>query len=449
MKYAAYPEYQKFDSESLDKCPKGWKDVAVKHCFDIQLGKMLQTKPESIEDVEMPYFKAQHVNWDGVAINNLPLMWASPSDTKKYSVKNGDLLVCEGGDVGRASVLRDLEEEAIIQNALHRVRNDELGEVRFFAYMLRHIHSIGWFDILCNKATIAHLTGEKLAAIKIPLPSKEEQEKIAAFLDYKTQQIDQLIEKKKALIEKLNEQRVAVITQAVTKGLDKNAKMKPSGVDWLGDVPDHWEVKRLRFCIISNPVKSEIKELEDEDLVSFVPMEAVKEYGGMDLSQTRMLDDVYNGYTYFKENDVVVAKITPCFENGKGSIATGLKNGVGFGTTEFHVLRGIESMDEEYVFYITISYPFRKNGEAIMVGAGGHKRISEEYVKDYRQGIPSKEEQKEIVRYIKSRLSQIDRMITIGKKTIAKYEEYRSALITDAVTGKIDVRKIQFGTGND
>lgn len=444
MKYAAYPEYQEFDSESLDKCPKGWKDVAVKHCFDIQLGKMLQTKPESIEDVEMQYFKAQHVNWDRVTVENLPLMWASPNDLKKYSVNNGDLLVSEGGDVGRASILNNLEGEAIIQNALHRVRNYALGEIRFFAYVLRHLKSIGWFDILCNKATIAHLTGEKLSAIKIPLPTKIEQEKIAAFLDYKTQQIDQLIEKKKALIEKLNEQRIAVITQAVTRGLDKNAKMKPSGVEWLGDVPAHWEVKRLRFCIISNPLKSGIKKLEDEDLVSFVPMEAVKEYGGMDLRQTRMLDEVYKGYTYFKENDVVVAKITPCFENGKGSIATGLKNGVGFGTTEFHVLRNLESMDEEYLFYLSISYPFRKNGEAIMIGAGGHKRISEDYVKDYRQGIPEKEEQRDIVKYIKTRLIQIDKMIGINKEIVERYEEYRSALITDVVTGKIDVRDVEW-----
>ncbi len=140
---------------------------------------------------------------------------------------------------------------------------------------------------------------EMIGTIPCPIPTIEEQQKIASFLDYKTQQIDQLIEKKKALIEKLNEQRIAVITQAVTKGIDKNTKMKPSGVDWLGDVPEHWEVKRLRFAIETNPVKSKLVDIEDDDLVSFVPMEAVKEYGGMNATKYKAIGrSIYRIYIF-------------------------------------------------------------------------------------------------------------------------------------------------------
>lgn len=100
--------------------------------------------------------------------------------------------------------------------------------------------------------------------------------------------------------------------------------------------PSDWPIERLRFSIVSNPIRSEVAHWDNETLVSFVPMDAVGEQGEIDASQEKQLADVYNGYTYFLENDILIAKITPCFENGKGAIAKGLKNGVGFGTTEFH-----------------------------------------------------------------------------------------------------------------
>jgi type I restriction enzyme S subunit len=116
-------------------------------------------------------------------------------------------------------------------------------------------------------------------------------------------------------------------------------KYKPSGIEWLGDVPEHWDVKRGRFCMSVNPRSSRLRTLRSGDEVSFVPMEAVGEYGGLELEQTRTIADVGAGYTEFDDGDVVVAKITPCFENGKGALAVGLVKGAAFGTTELHVLR--------------------------------------------------------------------------------------------------------------
>jgi len=108
---------------------------------------------------------------------------------------------------------------------------------------------------------------------------------------------------------------------------------KPSGVAWLGDVPEHWQPIRLRYRARINPTRSELNGTPGDLDVSFVPMEAVHEYGGLTLDQTRPLEEVATGYTYFRDGDVLAAKITPCFENGKGSIADGLVNGIGFGTT--------------------------------------------------------------------------------------------------------------------
>lgn len=110
----------------------------------------------------------------------------------------------------------------------------------------------------------------------------------------------------------------------------------------LDGFPALWKQKRLRFALKMNPSKNEIN-LEDSDLVSFVPMDAIGEYGGIRLNEEKELSEIGSGYTYFCDDDVVVAKITPCFENGKGALAKGLKNKTAFGTTELYVMRAVGS----------------------------------------------------------------------------------------------------------
>ena len=187
-----------------------------------------------------------------------------------------------------------------------------------------------------------------------------------------------------------------------TSTLDRNPypAYRPSGVEWLAEVPAHWEVKRLKYAATLNPRVSEIRRLASDTGVSFVPMEAVREYGGLNLSLTKALADVADGYTYFSDGDVLVAKITPCFENGKGSLAEGLLNGIAFGTTELHVLRCRSGLDKRFTFYLTLGNAFRKLGEAEMYGAGGQKRVPESFVADLRHPIPPLPEQCAIAAFL-------------------------------------------------
>ncbi|HEY9867010.1 MAG TPA: restriction endonuclease subunit S, partial [Candidatus Obscuribacterales bacterium] len=203
--YQGYQQYKDSGVEWLGDIPEHWIRSVFRYYFDIQLGKMLQNEPQSLNDDEIYYLKAINVRWDKVDTYELPKMWASPRDREKYYVKNGDLLICEGGEVGRTALLKELQEDCIIQNALHRVRPLKQSSVEYLNYLMRHIADTGWFDILCNKSTIAHLTSEKVGALALPLPPLHEQQKIAQFLDYKTKQIDELIKKKETLIEKLDE----------------------------------------------------------------------------------------------------------------------------------------------------------------------------------------------------------------------------------------------------
>ena len=178
-------------------------------------------------------------------------------------------------------------------------------------------------------------------------------------------------------------------------------RYKDSGVEWLGEVPEHWEVKRLRFAAQLNPSKGEVAELDRETEVSFLPMEAVGDDGSLNLDRIRAIGDVETGYTYFREGDVTIAKITPCFENGKGAIMRGLLGGIGFGTTELIVARPIPSKTtSSYLHWLFTSTPFRKRGEASMYGAGGQKRVPDDFVRNFAIGFPPIQEQSVITDFL-------------------------------------------------
>lgn len=282
---------------------------------------------------------------------------------------------------------------------------------------------------------------DHLSALPVLLPSFDEQETIAAFLDLETAKIDALVAEQERLIALLKEKRQAVTSHAVTKGLNPDAPMKDSGIEWLGDIPAHWDCKRLRHLASLNPSKSEIADLDGETEVSFLPMEAIGEDGQLSLHRTRPITDVMTGYTYFREGDVTIAKITPCFENGKGAIMQGLVHGVGFGTTELIVVRPDRNhTSPEFLNWLFRSSPFRALGEGAMYGAGGQKRVPDEFVRDFAVGLPPYVEQTQIVAHLNSITLDFDRLTSEAQAAITLLQERRAALISAAVTGKIDVR---------
>jgi len=162
-------------------------------------------------------------------------------------------------------------------------------------------------------------------------------------------------------------------------------------------------------------------------------MEAVGEYGGLALDLTRELGEA-GSYTEFQDGDVVVAKITPCFENGKGALAEGLFNGAALGTTELHVLRPAAALDRRFLFYLTISDAFRKAGESEMYGAGGQKRVPTEFIRNVATPIPPAEEQRAIARFLDGQTAKIDSLIERKRELIERLREKRTAVISRTVT---------------
>lgn len=167
-------------------------------------------------------------------------------------------------------------------------------------------------------------------------------------------------------------------------------------------------------------------------------MDSIGEQGSLSLEKTKLIDEVSSGYTYFEDGDVVFAKITPCFENGKGTLAKKLVNGIAFGTTELHVLRPFVASDGKFLYYLTCSDEFRKNGESWMYGAGGQKRVPEDFVKDYSFPFPPLSIQKAIATYLDKETSRIDALIAKKERQIELLEEKRQAIITRAITKGLD-----------
>lgn len=171
-----------------------------------------------------------------------------------------------------------------------------------------------------------------------------------------------------------------------------------------------WGMSSLGEICEINPKKSQDARLTNGLLVSFVPMPSVSESGDIDTTQVKPYDEVKTGFTYFAENDVLFAKITPCMENGKGAVATGLYNGIGFGSTEFHVLRPAkETATPRWIYTLTVFPQFRIDAASNMTGSAGQRRVPASFLENYRVSVPPLELQNRFAAFVaevdKSKLS--------------------------------------------
>ncbi len=199
-----------------------------------------------------------------------------------------------------------------------------------------------------------------------------------------------------------------------------------------------WPSKRLRFLTSRHGHDTSHVLLSDKTEVTFLPMEAIGEQGELDLSRVRPIGEVRAGYTQIHDGDVVVAKITPCFENGKGALVRGLLGGIGFGTTELHVLTPGLGIDGRYLYYVTVDPRFRRLGESFMTGAAGQQRVPEDFVRDYSVPLPPLPQQRAIADYLDRETARIDALVAAKERVLALLAEKRRALTTRAVTRGLD-----------
>ncbi|MGI9347247.1 MAG: restriction endonuclease subunit S [Gammaproteobacteria bacterium] len=371
-------------------------------------------------------------------------MWASPSDLKQYGIKIGDMLVCEGGEGGRCGIVKEDISGYIIQNALHRVRPLNENSNHFLQYVMSHISMMNWFEAINNKATIAHFTVEKFKMLRIPLPSPKEQTAIIKFLDWKEARIQRHLRTKQKLIALLEELKTATIQQAVTRGLNPHVPLKSSGVQWLGDVPKHWVVERLKTRLIHND--SGVWGEFDEDNGTIVLRSTEQTInGGWSISNPAKinLSESQRKAVLLKVGDLVItkssgskshigktglvgpkeARLNCGFSNFMQRIRLDSKTNPGF------IWRGINSLvgREQLVFQSTTT-----------TGLGN---LTGRILRNCWFVFPPLSEQTAIVEHLDKATAQIDAVIAKVRREMELLREYRVRLISDVVTGKIDVRK--------
>ena len=211
---------------------------------------------------------------------------------------------------------------------------------------------------------------------------------------------------------------------------------KDSGVEWIGQVPEHWKIAQIKRISALNPRKSTLSE-EKDSLCTFLPMEKLRT-NAVTLDETRPIHEVYGGYSYFCDGDILIAKVTPCFENGNIAVANGLVNGIGFGSTEINVLRVNGKGHNRFLYYRLQEEQFRTIAKSEMRGTGGLKRVPTDLFESFTIGLPDTDEQATIAATLDQETARIDALIEKKTRFIELLKEKRQALITHAVTKGLD-----------
>ena len=290
-----------------------------------------------------------------------------------------------------------------------------------------------------------HIYGAQLKYLTIPLPPLPEQTAIARFLDHADRRIQRYMRAKQKLIALLEEQKQTIIHQAVTGQIDVRTgkpypAYKPSGVEWLDEVPAHWDVRRLKQIATVNPGWTKDGDYPaPDDHVTFLPMERVGSDGSIDTREVLAASEVEYGFTNFRRGDIIVAKITPCFENGKGADLASLPTRCGFGSTEFHVLRARSPVASQFLYRVTTASDFRMRGANSMIGAAGQQRVPSGFIANYPVSLPPPREQATIVRFLDSTIEKITAAIHRTRHQMTLLRDYRSRLIADVVTGRLNI----------
>lgn len=445
-KYKAYPEYKDSGVEWVGEIPEHWKMSKVRYCFSFDKG--LTITKENLQDEGIPCLNYGEIHSKyGFEFN--PSIHPLKCVDKKYLNANTKSLLCKGDiifadtseDIIGSGNFSQLVSEVITFAGYHTIISRPINResYRYLAYTLDSQELRSQIQTSVKGVKVFSISQAILRGLSLWLPRVNEQKNISTFLDYHTAKIDILVEKQLQLIELLKEKRQAVVSHAVTKGLNTDIPMNDSGVEWFGDVPSHWLKTIIKHIGKINPLKTKIAPDLMKKECSFIPMENLK-LNKIILDEHRVIKDVYNSYTYFEDKDILMAKVTPCFENKNIAIANNLFNGIGFGTTEIYVIRCNNQVNNEFLFYRLQEDNFSAIAEGSMTGAGGLKRVPHEVVNSFQFYLPTIYEQNEIASFLNSATTKIDTLIQKQRQQIDLLKERRTALISAAVTGKIDLR---------
>jgi len=445
MSFSRYPKYKDSGVEWLGKVPEHWVTPPLYLRYASDLGKMLDTSRINGDHLTK-YLRNVDVQWGAINFDELPEMDIEQSEFPRYTIKSGDLLVCEGGEVGRTAIVPTFVGVIGFQKALHRLRALSHDEHPVFMFhCLRWAAEHGVFDV-SGVSTIAHLTGEQLRKYRFPKPSGNEQAAIATFLDREAAKIDALVTVQLQLMDLLKEKRQAVISHAVTKGINPDVPMKPSGVEWLGDVPEHWRVVQLGRVTISRcdgPFGSGLKSEHYTDSgVRVIRLQNIRREG-FSGSDEAFIDTEYyelelNGHDVVS-GDVLISGLG----DDKNTVGRACVAPVGIepAMVKADCFRFRLDITQALPEFVATALSSSSAYDAGILSSGSTRsRIPLTVMATRKIAAPPLEEQVQIAAFVKAEAAKFDALTAEAKRAVDLLQERRTALISAAVTGQIDVR---------
>jgi type I restriction enzyme S subunit len=415
---------------------EGWEIKKLGELFDVQSSKRVHKKDWKSEGI--PFYRAREVvklAKNGFVENELfiseELFNGFTKD--KGAPKEDDIIVSAVGTLGQCYLVQK-QDKFYIKDAsvLWLSKKGEINS-RYIEYSFKAPTIQEQVLDRSMGATVGTLTISRAKNIKIPIPPLPEQQRIVSILDRAFAAID----KAKANAEQ-NLKNAKELFESYLQGVFGGSTSSPTK-------REGWEEKKLGEIFEIKPSKKEAKDkLSETDLVSFLPMEDLGVCENeIKATKEKQFKEVAGSYTYFAENDVLLAKITPCFENGKLGVAKNLKNGVGFGSSEYIVFRCPENIAPEFLFYFLSRESLRTIGKKYMSGAVGHKRVSKDWIENYLFSYPkSKEEQRTIIRQLDALRAETQKLEAVYQKKLDDLEELKKSILQKAFAGELETEKV-------
>lgn len=441
-KYQAYPEYKDSGVEWLGDIPISWIALPIKMVSKIFNGATPKSGVAPFWDGDIPWVTPADLGKSVspyISKGSRSITAAGYNSCGVSLVPKNSIILASRAPIGTLGIASN--DLCTNQGCKSLVVKDRFVP-EFLYYVL--LSSTEQLNLLGRGSTFLELSADDLGSYKIPSPSECEQQKIASFLDHETAKIDTLIDKQQQLIQLLKEKRQAVISHAVTKGLNPNAPMRDSGVEWLGEVPEHWELWKLAHAYNdigsgTTPPSGEEKWYEGD-----IPWITTGELRENVILKTRK-----------NVSNETIAAFPALRKYPPGSIAIAM-----YGATIGRLgVFGVEATTNQaccvfttskvinnlYLFYWLQAY---KDEIINLSSGGGQPNINQEKVSSLKLSAPDLDEQLEITNYLDKIIDEFERLELLAHKQINLLQERRTALISAAVTGKIDVRHWQAPTQN-
>ena len=445
MSFPIYPAYKESGIEWLGTIPKHWSCACFKWEIKQNDGGVWGEDPIGNDDTIV--LRSTEQTADGKwRIDDPALRKLSATELSSALLSEGDLLITKASGsslhIGKTTrVTSDIAAmNCCFSNFMQRVRTKESYSNQLAYYFMNSDLARLQFDLLSNSTTgLANLNGKMIGSVMLPLPTPGEQPEIVAFLDRETRKIDALIEEQQRLIDLLNEKRQAVISHAVTKGLNPDAPMKDSGVEWLGEVPMHWSLSRIKHltthivdCLHTTPTY-------DGELIYPAVRTADLERGCLLIDQIRLVaEEVYQERIQRLEpraGDILYSR-----EGERFGMAALVPEDTRLCLGQRMMMFRIDALNDPcFVMWALNSEAVYQQVISLVAGSTSpHVNISD--IRNFHVALPPLDEQAKIGRYLSLLTAELDGLEIETQSAITLLQERRSALISAAVTGKIDVR---------